>query len=472
MVIGHASATIPPRLLSIVLYRNPDPFPPLPCLLCCDYKQGLREPLSLPGLQNASRALHPFTPFDFHYGDLWHTNRPVRSYSWSPLVQADADPPRHASEFTSPNNPHPPSNEYCDELSSDMLSGDASFLPMAHHISVATGLPLSNVSETLSFDDMIIHLSRVPLVAIRPSDLLQTLNAPSPTDPHSPAKPSPYESEICSGYGSGTSHAPSPAFPSPLTSRGSSAPPKRIPTKDKGSPIGRSKPRAAMRCSNYKGGTVRKVEGPPNLRAFPRRANRKPVTYVYDAPHPVSSPLLSSSGPDTDEEWKPDDSMTSEHEDDTSISNADYTYNDYKAARISHNCFPLIVPPPNVAITTSGRTERQRIRSFVQQREILNRAPTFASAEWVYHKGQFLCKAIVRQASKKGRAKWLPGCEPEVGTPCNQLLGTYQDWERHFSCSQWHQEPDTCRFCAKSLNVRSIERHLGEATTSPVWPCA
>ena len=342
---------------------------------------------------------------------------------------------------------------------------------MARHIPLATDLPLSNVSETLSFDDIITHLSRVPLVAIRPSDLFQTLNAPSPADLYSPVKLSPYESEIGSGYGSGTSHAPSPAFPSSLTSCGSSAAPKPAPTKDKGLPIGRSKPSVAMRCSDCKGGTVRKVRGPPTLRAFPRRANCKPVTYVYDAPHPTSSPLLSSSGPDTDEEWKPDDSMTSEHEDDTFISNADYTYNDYKAAHLSHNCFPLIVPPSNVAVTTSGRTERQRIRSFVQQREMRNRAPTSTPAEWVYYKGQFLCKAIVRQASKKGRAKWLPGCEPEVGAPCNQLLGTYQDWERHFSCSQWHQEPDTCRFCAKSLNVRSMERHLGEATTSLVWTC-
>ena len=344
---------------------------------------------------------------------------------------------------------------------------------MARHIPIATsGLPLSNAPEIPSFDGITTQLSGVPLVAIRPSDLLQTLNAPSPADRPSPVTLFPYESDIGSGYGSGTSHAPSPAFPSSLTSRGSSAPPKPTPTKDKGIPIGRPKPSAAMRCGDCKEGTVRKVEGPPTLRTFPRRANRKPITYVYDAPYPTSSPLLSSSGPDTDEEWKPDESITSEHEDDTCMSNADYTYNDYNSARLGHNCFPLIAPPPNVAITTSGRTERQRIRSFVKQREMRNRIPTSASAEWVYYKGQFLCKAIVRQASKKGRAKWLPGCEPEVGAPCNQLLGTYQDWERHFSCSQWHQEADTCRFCAKSLNVRSMERHLGKATTSLVWLCA
>ena len=396
----------------------------------------------------------------------------MRSYSWSSLDQAGADPPRHPSEFTSPNNPHPPSSEYFDDLSSNLLSGDASFLPMARHIPDATSLPLSNSPETLSFDDIISHLSRVPLVNFCPSDLFQTPNAPSTADPHSPVKISPYESEIGSGYGSGTSHAPSPAFPSSLTSHGSSAPPKSTPTKDRGSPTGRSKPSAAMRCGNYKEGTVRKIECPPTLRAFPRRANRKPVTYVYDAPYPIPSPLLSSPGPDTDEEWKPDDSITSDHEDDTSIPNADYTYNDYKTARLGHNCFPLIVPPSNAATTISGRTERQRIRSFVQQREMRNRTPTSGSAEWIHYKGQFLCKAIVRQASKKGRAKWLPGCEPEVGTPCNQLLGTYQDWERHFSCSQWHQEPDTCRFCAKNLNVRSMERHLGKSTTSLVQPCA
>ena len=211
-----------------------------------------------------------------------------------------------------------------------------------------------------------------------------------------------------------------------------------------------------------------KAEGPPTLRAFPRRANRKPVAYVYDAPYPTSSPILSSSEPDTDEEWKPDDSMAPDHEDDVSISHVDYDYNNYKATHLSHNCFSLIVPPSNATITNSGRTERQRIRSFVQQREMRSRAPASGPTEWVYHKGQFLCKAIVRQASKKGRAKWLPGCEPGVGMPCNQLLGTYQDWERHFSCSQWHQEPDTCQFCSKSLNVRSVERHLGKSTTSLV----
>ena len=394
------------------------------------------------------------------------------SYSWFPLVQADADPSRHASEFTSPNNPHPPSNDYCDDGSFDMLSGDASFLPMARHIPLATGLPLSNVSETLSFDDIIAQLSRAPLVAIRPSGPFQTFNAPSTADPLSPVKLSPYESDIGSGYGSGTSYAPSPTLTSSLASRNSSVPPKPTSTKDRGSPTGRPKPSVAMRCSNRKEGTVRKVGGTPTLRAFPRRANQKPVTYVYDAPYSTPSPLLSNSEPDTDEEWKPDDSMTSDHDDDTSISNVDYDYNGHKATRLSHNCSPLTVPPSTTAVTISGRTERQRIRSFVQQREMRNGVPTSGSAEWVHYKGQFLCKAIVRQASKKGRAKWLPGCEPEVGMPCNQLLGTYQDWERHFSCSQWHQEPDTCRFCAKNLNVRSVERHLGESTTSLVRPCA
>lgn len=353
-----------------------------------------------------------------------------------------------------------------------MLSGDASFLPMAGHIPVATGFALSNVSETPSFDDTIAQLSRAPLVVIRPSGPFQTFNAPSTADPPSPVKLSPCESEIGSGYGSGTSHAPSPAFTSSLTSRNSSAPPRPTSTKDKGSSTGHPKPSVAMRRSNCKEGTVRKVGGTPTLRAFPRRANRKPVTYVYDDPYSTSSPLSSDSEPDTDEEWKPDDSMTSDHEDGTSISNVDYDYNGHKATPLSHNCFPLTVPPSTTAVTISGRTERQRIRSFIQQREKRNRAPTSGFPEWVYYKGQFLCKAIVRQASKKGRAKWLPGCEPEVGMPCNQLLGTHQDWERHFSCSQWHQEPDTCRFCAKSLNVRSVERHLGESTTSLVRPCA
>jgi len=226
-----------------------------------------------------------------------------------------------------------------------------------------------------------------------------------------------------------------------------------------------------MRRIKREGETVSKVEGPSTRGAFPRRANRKPITYAYDVSHLTPSPVLSGSEPDTDEEWKPDDSMTSDHEDDTPISNVDYDYNDYRTTRISHNCVPLIPPPSNAMIAISGRTERQRIRSFAQQREMRNLAPDPGSAEWIYYKGQFLCQAVVRQASKKGRAKWLPGCGPEVGKPCNQLLGTYQDWERHFSCSQWHQQPDSCRFCAKSLNVRSMERHLGNYTTSLVQPC-
>jgi hypothetical protein len=343
---------------------------------------------------------------------------------------------------------------------------------VAYHSPIATGLPLSNVPETLSFDDIISHLSRVPLVPIHPSGLFQTFNAPSTADPLSPVKLSPSESEIGSGYGSGTSHAPSPAFTSSMTSHVSSVPLKPTSTTDKGSPTGRSKPSVAAKCSNFKEGTVRKVGGPPTLPTFSRRANRKPVRYVYDDPYSTPSPLLSSSESDTDEEWKPDDSMTLDHGDDASTSNVDYDYNNCKATRLSRNRSPFIVPPSNAAITISGRTERHRIRSFVQQREMRNRAPACGPAEWVYYKGQFLCKAIVRQASKKGRAKWLPGCEPEVGMPCNQLLGTYQDWERHFSCSQWHQEPDTCQFCAKSLNVRSVERHLGKSTTSLVRACA
>jgi hypothetical protein len=331
---------------------------------------------------------------------------------------------------------------------------------MAHYITLASGAPPNNVSETTPFDHIMAQVSGAPLAPILPPDFFQCFNAPSTVDPLSLFKLSPYESEISGGDGSGTSHASSPASPPPT----SSAPPTPASTKDNGSPKGRSKPSVAMRRIKREEETARKVGIPPATRTFPRRATQKPATYVYDVPCFTSSPPLSDFEPDSDEEWKPDDSMTSDREDDA-ISNIN---NDHKTTR--PDGIPLIAPPTNAAIASSGRTERQWIRSFAQQREIHKRTPGSGSAEWVHHRGQFLCKAIVRQASKKGRAKWLPGCEPEVGKPCNQLLGTYQDWERHFSCSQWHQAPDTCRFCAKSLNVRSVERHLGKFTTSRVWP--
>jgi len=377
---------------------------------------------------------------------------------WSKPVLIPRD---HASEFSSPNNPHPPSNEHYDDFSSDVLFGDASILPMAHHFPFATGLPLNNVPEILPFDHIIFHFSGVPLVAISPSDFFQTFNAPPIVDPLSPIQLSPCESQIGGGNRSGTSHASSTASPSPVTLRDSSAPPKR--TKNKGSPKGRSKASVIMRRIKREEGPVKEVEATPTGRASPRRVNRKPARYVYDAPYPTSSPLLSDPEPDTDEEWKPDDSMTSDHEDNTSISNVDDDCSDYDTTRIGPGGVPLIAPPPNAAIAISSRTERERIRSFAQRH---NRTPSTGSAQWVLHGGQFLCKAIVRQESKRGRAKWLPGIVSEVGKPCNQLFGTYQDWERHFSCSQWHQEPDTCQFCEKSLNVRSVERHLGKCTTS------
>ena len=326
---------------------------------------------------------------------------------------------------------------------------------MALHIPPAAAWPLDNANETLSVDDIISHLSDDPLLGISPLDFF---HAPPVVDPPSPVKLSPCKTEIGDEDGSGTSHAPSPASPSPVTSRDSSAPPKRTSPKDKGSPKGRSKPSVAIRRIKREEATSKKVAVPPTHPTFPRRANRTPATYVYDA-----SPLSSETDPDNDEEWKPDDIMISDHEDDSSNSNIGY---DEKAIRLAPMGVPLIAPPANAAIAACGGTERQRIRSFAQQREIRNRTADSESAGWIDHGGQFLCKAIIRQASKKGRAKWLPGCEPEVGKPCNQLLGTYQDWERHFSCSQWHQEPDTCRFCAKSLNVRSVERHLSKSTTS------
>ena len=361
-----------------------------------------------------------------------------------------------ASEFTSPNNPHPPSIEYCVDFSSDTLSGDASFLPIAHQI------PVHNVAEILPFDHIIIHWSDVPLATISPSDFFQTFNTPPTVDLLSPVTLSPCESRIAGGdgSGSGTSYAPSPSSPSPVTSRGSSASPKRTSAKDKGSPRSRSKSSVAIKGE---GATAKQVEVPPTDRAFPRRASRQPATYVYNALQCTSSPPMSDPEPDTDEEWKPDDSVSSDHEDDISMSSVDYEYSDHKATRFHRNrASSLSALPPNAAISVSGRTERQRIRSFAQQRRLITGS---SSAEWVLHKGQYICKAIVRQESKRGRAKWLPGSDPEVGHPCNQLFGTYQDWERHFSCSQWHQEPDTCRFCGKNLNVRSVERHLGKSTT-------
>jgi hypothetical protein len=336
---------------------------------------------------------------------------------------------------------------------------------MAHHSPVTSGVPLNNVSEPFPFDYIAAHLSGVHMAAIPPLDSFQTFNTPSVVGSVSVVKLSPCESEISGGDGSGTSQAPSPASSSPVTSRGSSASPKRALTKAKGSLQGRSKPSVVMRRIKREEETMKKVapvEVPtPTRRALPRRANRNPALYVNGPSYCATSPLLSDSEPDTDDEWKPDNSMTSDHEDDNSILDIDFNYDNLKSTRLIHNGVPLIPPPTTAAVAVSGQTERQRIRSFVKQREIRNPTSSSSSAEWVHHRSQFLCKAIVRQASKKGRAKWLPGCGPEVGKPCNQLLGTYQDWERHFSCSQWHQEPDTCRFCSKSLNVRSAERHLG-----------
>ena len=330
---------------------------------------------------------------------------------------------------------------------------------MAYHIPLATVSPLNDAPEILPFDHIIFHLSGVPLVAISPSDLFQTFSAPPIADPLFPVERSPCESQIGGGSRSGTSHASSPASPSPVTSRDSNTPPRRPSAKDKGPPKGRSKPSVAMRRIKREGGTVKQVGPPFTDCALPRRAKRKPATYVYNAPYPTSSPLLSDPEPDTDEEWKPDDSMTSDHEDDISISNTNYDYSDCNTTRIGPDGVSLIATPRSATIAISSRTERQRIRSFSQQR---NRTPGSDPPEWVFHGGQFLCKAIIRQESKRGRAKWLPGSVSEVGKHCNQLFGTYQDWERHFSCSQWHQEPEICQFCEKRLNVRSVERHLGK----------